>query len=173
AVEAVRAACMAKQSQGVRSPLEQSDREEAIVEWLAKHGLDTAEAGMLADTQVTFESLELLVAAVPRPAMNAVLRWAAAGCAVRNLTSRVQDSASRISGLVKAVKGFTHMDQAHVAEPVDLRPSLGDTVSVLNSKAREKSVAVTLELDPALPSVSSYAGEFKPVHGNAMHIYLD
>src|SRR5437899_2996102 len=56
AVEAVRASCMAKRSLGVRSPLEQSDREEAIVEWLAKFRLDTADAGMLADTEVTFEA---------------------------------------------------------------------------------------------------------------------
>jgi signal transduction histidine kinase len=164
---------MATQSQGVRSPLEQSDREEAIVMWLAKNGLDTSNAGMLADTEVTFESLGLLVASVPRPAVNAVLRWAAAGCAVRNLTSRIQDSATRISGLVKAVKGFTHMDQAHVAEPVDLRPSLGDTVSVLNSKAREKSVAVTLEVDAELPKVRGFAGELNQIWGNLIDNALD
>ena len=173
AVEAVRAACMATPSQGVRSPLEQSDREEAIAEWLARHGLDTANAGMLADTEVTFESLGSLVAAVPRPALNAVVRWAAAGCAVRNLTSRIQDSATRISSLVKAVKGFTHMDQANVAEPVDLRPSLGDTVSVLNSKAREKSVAVTLELEPELPKVRGFAGELNQIWGNLIDNALD
>ena len=173
AVEAVRASCIATQSQGVRSPLEQSDREEAIVEWLARHGLDTANAGMLADTEVTFESLRLLVASVPRPVINAVLRWAAAGCAVRNLTSRIQDSATRISSLVKAVKGFTHMDQAHVAEPVDLRPSLGDTVSVLNSKAREKLVAVTLKVDAELPRVRGFAGELNQIWGNLIDNALD
>ena len=93
AVDAVRMSCMAKQSHEVRSPLEQSDREEAIAAWLARHGLDTANAQMLADTEVTFEALDQLVAAVERPALNAVVRWAAAGCAVRNLTS--QDSGLR------------------------------------------------------------------------------
>jgi signal transduction histidine kinase len=164
---------MAKHAKGVRSPLEQSDREEAIVEWLAKHGLDTSNAGMLADTEVTFESLNLLVAAVDRPALNAVVRWAAAGCAVRNLTAKIQDAASRISGLVKAVKGFTHMDQANVAEPVDLRPSLGDTVAVLHAKAREKSVAVTLQLEDRLPRVRGFAGELNQVWGNLIDNALD
>lgn len=173
AVETVRTACMAKHAQGVRSPLEQSDREEAIIEWLAKHSLDTANAGMLADTEVTFESLDLLVAAVDRPALNAVVRWAAAGCAVRNLTAKIQDAASRISGLVKAVKGFTHMDQANVAEPVDLRPSLGDTVAVLHSKAREKSVAVAFELEDNLPKVRGFAGELNQVWGNLIDNALD
>lgn len=173
ALEAMRAACLAKGTTGVRSPLEQSDREEALAEWLAKHGLDTANAGMLADTEVTFEALESLVSSVERRSLNAVVRWAAAGCAVRSLTSKIQDSAARISGLVKAVKGFTHMDQAHVAETVDLGPSLGDTVAVLNSKAREKSVAVTLELEEKLPKVLGFAGELNQIWGNLIDNALD
>ncbi len=173
AVEAVRMSCMAKKRHEVRSPLEQSDREEAMEEWLAGHGLNTANAQMLADTEVTFEALELLVAAVERPALNAVLRWAAAGCAVRTLTSNIQDSATRISNLVNAVKGFTHMDQANVAEPVDLGSSLANTVAVLQSKAREKSVKVTLELEAELPKVRGFAAELNQVWGNLIDNALD
>ncbi len=145
AVDAVRLSCIAKQSQGVRSSLEQLDREEAIAAWLAKHGLDTANVEMLADTEVTFESLDQLAAVMEGSALNAVVRWAAAGCAVRNLTAQIQDCSRRISKLVTAVKGFTHMDQANVAEAVDVGSSLVCTVAVLKSKAQEKSVAVTLE----------------------------
>jgi signal transduction histidine kinase len=173
AVDAVRASCMAKQNHRVRSTLEQCDREDAIAEWLARHELDTVNAQMLADTEVTFESLDQLVAAVERPALNAVVRWAAAGCAVRNLTSKVQDSAMRISSLITAVKGFTHMDQANVAEPVDLGPSLGNTVAVLNSKAREKSVAVKWELEAELPKVLGFAAELNQVWGNLIDNALD
>ena len=52
--------------------------------------------------------------------------------------ARLGDSGRRdaIAGLVQAIKGFTHMDQATVAEPVDLAFSLGNTVTVLKSKAR-------------------------------------
>jgi signal transduction histidine kinase len=173
AVEAVRRSCIAQQHHGVRSPLEQSDREEAIAEWLAKHGLNAANAPMLADTEVTFESLDQLVAAVERPTLDAVVRWVAAGCAVRNLTSTMQDSAMRISSLVTAVKGFTHMDQANVAEPVDLVPSLHNTVAVLNSQACEKSVAVTLELEADLPKVRGFAAELNQVWGNLIDNALD
>jgi signal transduction histidine kinase len=173
ALDAARASCMAKQIHGVRSPLEQLDREDAIAEWLANHGLDPANAEILADTEVTIESLDLLVAAVERPAWNAAVRWAAAGCAVRNLTSKIQDSAMRISSLVIAVKGFTHMDQANVAEPVDLGPSLRNTVAVLNSKARDKSVTVTLELEAELPKVRGFAAELNQVWGNLIDNALD
>ena len=173
AVEAVRAACMGKQKHEVRSPLEQCDREEEILHWLARHELDTATAQMLADTEVTIEALDTLVAAVDRSHWSAVVRWAAAGCAVRNLTAKIQDSAMRISSLVAAVKGFTHMDQANVAEPVDLGPSLANTVAVLRSKAREKSVAVTLEVEAELLKVRGYSAELSQVWGNLIENALE
>lgn len=172
-VEAVRGACMAKKSQGVRSAMEQLDREEEIAEWLARHRLDTRSAGMLADTEVTVESLDRIAAAVQGPALNAVVRWAASGCAVRHLASEIQDCSMRISGLVTAVKGFTHMDQANVAEQVNLGPGLRDTVAVLKSKAREKSVAVTLEVEADLPKVRGCVGELNQVWGNLIDNALD
>jgi signal transduction histidine kinase len=173
AVDSIRAACLATQAHAVRSALEQSDREEAIADWLAARKLDPANAYMLADTEVTFEALDQLAAAVSGPALNAVLRWAGAGCAVRRLASGIQDAAMRISGLVKAVKGFTNMDQAMVAQPVDLGSSLGNTVAVLQSKAREKSVAVSVELEAGLPHVRGYAGELNQIWGNLIDNALD
>ena len=172
AIDAVRAVCFAKQVTE-RTPLEQSDREEAMAEWLARHRLDVANAGMLADTEVTLAALESLVAILDRPALNAVVRWAAAGCAVRNLAGKMQDSAAHISNLVKAVKGFTHMDQANIAEAVDLGTSLGNTAAVLHAKAREKAVAVELQLEGRLPKVRGFAGELSQVWGNLIDNALD
>src|SRR5262249_15084860 len=74
----------------------------------------------LADTTVTLEALDTLAPQIDGPALDAVLKWAACGCSIRRLASEIQDAATRISGLVVANKGFTHMDQAAVAEPVDL-----------------------------------------------------
>ena len=122
----------------MRSPIEQAEREEAIADWLADHGLDVAIAEALADTAVTFEALDRLARAVDGPALDAVLRWAAAGCSVRSLASEIQDAAMRISGLVVAIKGFTHMDQATVAEPVDLVQGLSNTVAVLRVEGAGK-----------------------------------
>ena len=173
AVEEIRSACMAKAAQGVRSPVERADREEAIADWLEDHGLDTDSAEALADTQVTFEALDLLAGTVQGAALDAVLRWAAAGCSVRSLAAEIQDAAMRISGLVTAVKGFTHMDQAMVAEPVDLGPSLGNTVAVLRAKAHQKSIAVAIELEDGLPQVRGYAGELNQIWGNLIDNALD
>ncbi|MGA8730287.1 MAG: ATP-binding protein [Terracidiphilus sp.] len=173
AIDAILASCVAKQTEKVLSCIEQSDREEAIADWLSKHGLDTANAGMLADTEVTFEALDQLAAAVSGTALNAVLRWAAAGCSVRRLASGIQGAAMRISGLVTAIKGFTNMDQAMVAQSVDLATSLRNTVTVLNSKARDKSVEVSVGLENDLPQVRGYAAELNQIWGNLIDNALD
>ena len=128
---------------------------------------------MLADTPVTLEALDQLAAAVQGAVLDVVLRWAAAGCAVRSLASEIQEAAMRISGLVTAIKGFTHMDQAMVAEPVDLGLSLANTVTVLRAKARQKSAAVAIELEAGLPRVRGFAGELNQIWGNLIDNALD
>ena len=79
----------------------------------------------------------------------------------------------RISGLVQAIKGFTHMDQAAVAEPVDLASSLGNTVTVLKSKARTKSASVTVIVEPGLPRVRGFVGELNQIWANLIDNALD
>jgi signal transduction histidine kinase len=122
---------------------------------------------------VTLATLELLSGAAGGPALHAMLQWAAAGCALRSLTAEIQQAAERISSLVTAIKGFTHMDQARVAEPVDLLLGLDNTVAVLKSKARMKSVAVVVDVEPNLPSVRGFVGELNQVWANLIDNALD
>ncbi len=173
AADAVREACRARQEPGIRSPIEQAERENAMADWLAGRGLDTAIAEPLADTAVTLEALDILAQAIDRPALNAVLRWGASGCSVRSLASEIQDAAMRISGLVTAVKGFTHMDQAAVAGPVDVVQGLSNTVTVLRAKARARSATVVVEAEPGLPLARGFAGELNQIWGNLIDNALD
>ncbi len=79
---------------------------------------------MLADTDVPIAVLDELAAVIIGDALSAAVRCAAAGCATRNMTSMIQNASARISSLIAAVKGFTHMDQANTAELVELGPHL-------------------------------------------------
>ena len=173
AIERVQASCLATRALGVLSPIQQADRENAIGDWLADHGLSDTLAGPLAETAVTLDALDQIAAAVHGSALDAVLRWAASGCSVRAIASEIQDAATRISGLVLAIKGFTHMDQATVAEPVDLASSLGNTVTVLKSKARARSVAVDVDVEPGLPRAQGFVGELNQIWANLIDNALD
>ena len=173
AVDAVRGSCHVTRMGGVRSPIEQAEHEGAIEDWLAARGLDVGCAEALAETAVTFEGLDRLAAAVDGPALNAALRWVASGCYVRSLASEIQEAAGRISGLVAAIKGFTHMDQANVPESVDLTRSLGDTVAVLRSKARSRSASVVVDVEQGLPPARGFVGELNQIWANLIDNALD
>jgi signal transduction histidine kinase len=173
AVDAMRASCLTARLAGVLSPIQQAEREDDIADWLADHRLDTALAGPLGETAVTLEALDRMALAIGGPPLGAILRWVAAGCAVRGIASEIQEAAMRISGLVTAIKGFTHMDQATVAEAVDLTSSLANTVAVLAAKARSKSVAVTVTIPPDLPRVLGFIGELNQIWANLIDNALD
>jgi signal transduction histidine kinase len=173
ALDAIRASCHDTRTGGVRSPIEQAEREEGIADWLGSRGLDPGSAEALAETAVTFDALDRLAAAVEGPALNAALRWVAAGCYVRSLASEIQEAAERISGLVAAIKGFTHMDQANVPESVDLTRGLNDTVAVLKAKARSKSASVAVDVEPGLPPARGFVGELNQIWANLIDNALD
>jgi signal transduction histidine kinase len=65
------------------------------------------------------------------------------------------------------------MDQAAVPEPVDIGQGLSDTIAVLGAKARQKSVGVTLEVPPKLPTVLGFGSELNQVWLNLIDNALD
>ncbi len=173
AADRIRVSCLATHVQGVRSPIAQSEHEEAIADWLDRHGVEPSTLDALADTAVSIAALDDVARAIDGPALNAVLRWAATGCSAHLLTSEIQEAATRIATLVAAIKGFTHMDQASVAEPVEVTRGLENTIAVLRPKARGKSAAVTVEIEPGLPRVRGFAGELNQIWSNLIDNALD
>jgi signal transduction histidine kinase len=135
--------------------------------------VDESVAVALAETNVTFDALDQFAAALDPAALDVILRWAAAGCSVRQIAADIRDAAMRIAGVVTAIKGFTHMDQAIVAEPVDLRSSLGNTVTIFHSQAREKSASITVHLPDDLPKARGFVGELNLIWSNLIDNALD
>ncbi len=172
-IENVREACLAGGVQPVLSPLEQEDREDSIAGWLGKHKAETAAAEALADTDVTFDLLDQLAGSMNGQALNTAVRWVAAGCATRRLTTEIQEAASRIYDLVAAIKGFTQMDREAVPEPVDVGQGLANTLVVLRAKAKGKSVGLSMNVEKNLPSVNGFGGELNQVWANLLDNALD
>ena len=117
--------------------------------------------------------LEQLSAAVGVQNLGTVLAHISAGQTVRRLASEINAAASRIHALVAAVKGFTYMDQQSARQPIDVVRGLQDTITVLGSKARTKSVHVELELDADLPRIDGFGGELNQVWANLLDNAID
>jgi signal transduction histidine kinase len=122
---------------------------------------------------VSLDVLERLARAVPGDALDVALRWMASRSAIRGLTEEIERGASRVFDLVSAVKGFTHMDQVPVAQPVDVGRGLRDTTIVLRSKATSKSVSLTFDAAADLPPVQGVAAELNQIWANLVDNALD
>ena len=175
AIDAARESCTlpVRRTTGSFSPLALADREEALARWFGAHGLDEMPAAALADTKVTVEELDELAGSVTGGALEAALQWLAAGCLVRALSAEIEAAASRISGLVAAVKGFSYMDRSPTPEPVDISVGIADTLTVLGGKVRAKSVEVTVDIPTDLPRVHGVGVELNQVWMNLLDNALD
>jgi signal transduction histidine kinase len=174
AVDRARNLCLAAAGTTLgRSPIERSDHEDAIVDWLRRHGADVTAAEALAESAITLDALDQVAGALDGEALRAALGWLVAGCMTYQLASEIETAASRIHHLVAAVKGFTYMDQATMPKPVDVGRGLADTLAVLAGKARGKSVSVNLDVEADLPLVPGFGGELNQVWANLVDNALD
>ena len=160
-LDAVRTACAASAPE--LGALDLADREDVFAEWLEHHGIEPAGADALAASDVRVADLDRLAAAIPPPALDAAIRWAASGHAARALAGQVASATGRIHDLVEAVKRFTFMDRESVPEAVDVAQGLADTVLVLEHKSRTNSVDVRVEVAPDLPRVFGIGSEINQV----------
>jgi signal transduction histidine kinase len=169
----IRDARRAGQGRAQLSAVELVAREDAIADWLDRHGIDSGEVDAMMDADVSPADLDELGAFLEGPALAAALRYLAASCTARRLTHEIETAASRIHALVSAVKGFTYMDQAAVPGPVDLGQGLSDSLTVLRAKARAKKVDLRHQIEPDLPPVLGFGGELNQVWSNLIDNALD
>ncbi len=167
------AECFATPVRRVRSPFEEAQREAAIADWLEAHGIDGGTAEAVAQSPVTLDALDRFAGTVRADALEAVLRWISADCAVRGLAMEIEHAGTRISDLVTAVRGFTRVDSTTVPQEVDLAEGLTHTLAVLRGKAHEKSIGMTLTVQDGLPRVRAVAAELNQIWANLVDNALD
>ena len=147
-------------------PLEQSDREQAIIDWLERHQVPEAwkVAPVLADSGVDLPKLEGLVAGVAEGPLPDILKRSSSLLSVFKLTVEIETSTRRISDLVGAIKEYSYRDQAPLQE-VDIHHGLENTLTILGHWLK-RGVTVVREYDPSLPRVCAYGSELNQVWTN-------
>ena len=160
-VDAVRRTCMV--AARPRSPLEVADREEEFSDWLVRHQIDPLPAHVFATTDVSLSALDHLAVTLPAEALGAAVHWAASDMATRQAAEQIISATGRIHALVNAVKGFTFMDRDGAPDDVDIARGLADTVVMLESKSRAKSLKVRIETADDLPRIYGFGSELNQV----------
>lgn len=160
---ASRAAPGRRTSMETRSPLEQTDLEDRMLEWLEDRGVDPDLAYVLAEHGLTVEDLETAASDVGAAHLAVVLRYVAAQANIRGLTADIVEAAERIYSLVAAVKKHTHMDRGSAREPIVIGDHLRDAVTLMSSKASEKEVTLDLGVEDGLPTVEGSVADLNQV----------
>jgi signal transduction histidine kinase len=172
-IEALRDGSLIPATTGVFSAIERADREDEVTTWLEAHRADVGPAQALSESGVTVDALDELADSLSADTLDLALRSIAAGYSTRSLASDIERAATRIYDLVSAVKRFTFMDRATVAEPSSIAQGVVDTVAVLASKAKAKSVTIRVDVPDTLPRVRAYGGELNQVWANLLENALD
>jgi signal transduction histidine kinase len=172
AIERARQAC-ALALPSALAPLEHADRENAFADWLEAHDADPNAAASLAETAVTIEALDHLASMLDHDTLNIAIRWVATGCTTRALASEVERAATRIHNLVGAIKRFAYMDRALSPEAVEVTGTLHDSVTLLLHKAKKKSVAIDIQVEPGLPPVRAIGGDLNQIWTNLIDNAID
>jgi signal transduction histidine kinase len=159
--EAVQMVCDAPDLTAV----EQSEREDELVEWLDSHGVagpyDLAPIFVAAGATSAF--FDKVAGTAPDELLEPALRWIGYTIETEQLLSEIHDSVTRISSLVGAAKDYSRMDRSPF-ERVDIHKGLKSTLVILGSKL--DGIEVSKDFDRSLPLVPAYAAELNQVWTN-------
>ncbi|WP_369229741.1 ATP-binding protein [Streptomyces sp. R21] len=148
------------------SPLEASDREDALADWLDDHGI--TEGWRVAPTFVQagldIDWLDQVAAAVDEEILPNAVGWLNYTVETELLMNEIEDSTTRISHLVGAAKQYSQLDRAPY-QVCDVHELLDSTLLMLSSKIGSR-VTVVKEYDRALPKIPAYPGELNQVWTN-------
>ncbi|MES5823389.1 ATP-binding protein [Streptomyces sp. RG80] len=149
------------------SPLEASDREDELADWLDDHGIQ--DGWQIAPTFVQggldVDWLEQIAAACDQEEiLQSAIGWLTYTVETELLMSEIEDSTTRISHLVDAAKQYSQLDRAPY-QVADVHELLDSTLLMLSGKIGPQ-VKVVKEYDRSVPRIPAYPAELNQVWTN-------
>lgn len=131
-----------------------------LAENFAEEGLQPAE-------------VEEISALVPAESLAAVLGWINNQLSINKMVKDIKEASERISNLVSAVKGFSHMDQGTDKQFVDVHKGLENTLTIMDYKLKKSGVEVVKSFDTEMPQIKAVPGELNQVWTNIIDNAID
>ncbi|WP_232826986.1 ATP-binding protein [Chitinophaga deserti] len=160
--------CLVNDDKPVPGMLERSSQEDAISDWLYDHKIP--EAPDMAENFRHYglmpAELDTFAAKLPAEYLPTVLSWISSHFTTERMLADIREASQRISGLVKSVKIFTHMDGGADKQFIDIHTGIRNTLVMMEYKLRKSKVVVKEEFDMSLPPVYALSGELNQVWTN-------
>ncbi|MEU1936612.1 ATP-binding protein [Streptomyces coeruleorubidus] len=148
------------------SPLEASDREDALTDWLDDHGIPDGWRIAPAFVQAGLDEdwLDQVAAAVDEELLPSAVGWLNYTVETELLMDEINDSTARISHLVDAAKQYSQLDRAPF-QNADVHELLDSTLLMLSGKIGRR-IKVVKDYDRTLPRIPAYPAELNQVWTN-------
>jgi len=156
------------------SSIEQADAEEEISCWLAEAGVENAYSIGPALVGVGLKQEDLICAkdAFDRANFSDSLNWLEALVSSVTLVCTIEESITRISELVMAVKKFAYDDKSRQRQ-LDVHDSLQSTLTILGHKLRIKGIQVEKEFSASPSIIETRGSSLSQVWTNLIDNALD
>jgi signal transduction histidine kinase len=151
------------------SPLESSDREDEVADWLDQHGV--ADGWQLAPSFVQaglgpawLEQVAAKISTASHDDLAVALRWLGDTVETELLLAEIKDSVTRISALVASARQYSQLDRAPY-QVTDVHELLDSTLVMLGEKIGP-GITIVKHYDRSLPRVPGYPAELNQVWTN-------
>ena len=147
-------------------PVARSDLEQEVEDWLERNGVEDPweHASTLVSMGLCTAELEDLIKNFDPAKAPIVIDYFGSQFTAYTLLEEIGHGARRVAEIVKALKGYSYMDQGPV-QSVDVREGLNDTVVMLSSRLRD-GINVSLDYAEDLPHIQGYGSELNQVWTN-------
>jgi signal transduction histidine kinase len=154
--------------------IEEADAEEELSAWLSKIGI--VDSWKLAPTLVAagWRRGDIVCAqeAFPAPALQDALNWLAALVSAMQQLTTIEESLSRVTELVFAVKKYAYEDKGgeHL---IDVHESIQSTLTILGHKFRHRQLRIEKDFAPGLPKLRTSGTGLSQVWTNLLDNAID
>ncbi len=156
------------------STVEQSDAEERFAEWLEEANVD--DAWRLAPTFVSVgldsEDLGCARTHFDDQLLSDSLNWLEAMVSSMQLVGTIEDSISRVTDLVHAVKSYAYEGRGE-KQTIDINASIHATLVILGHKIREKQLTLNKDFGADLPTLQTECQGLNQIWTNLLDNAID
>jgi len=158
----------------VMSSMEQSDAEDALLEWLEGAGVENA--WKVAPTLVAVgwkgEDIECAQRAFPPGGLSDALNWLESLVSSLQLVGTIEESITRVTDLVIAVKKYAYDDKNRERE-IDIPDSIQSTLTILAHKFRQKELSIRKIFGAEMPRIKTTGTGLSQVWTNILDNAID
>ncbi len=157
------------------SSIDQSDAEECLAEWLEEAGVENSwkMAPTLAAIGLTQQDLECTRQAFEGQSFSDTLNWLVSLVSNIQLVGTIEESITRISELVGAVKKYSYNESSTQSHALDIHDGLRSTLTILGHKFRPKDLKIDKQFAAELPPIQSRGTGITQVWTNLLDNAID